>query len=58
MRRFEMNEDLKRLIEVLNKGGNEVVAFEDRDGVTTDAYDYSGIFSLTVFDRSKYPSKS
>jgi hypothetical protein len=53
-----MNEDLKRLIEVLNKGGYEVVAFEDKDGVTTDAYDYSGIFSLTVFDRSKYPSKS
>jgi hypothetical protein len=33
-----MNEDLKRLIEVLNKGGYEVVAFEDRDSDMDSPY--------------------
>jgi hypothetical protein len=54
-----MNEDLKRLIEVLNKGGYEVTAFEDRDGDIDDgSYHSSGLFRLTVFDTSKDRSKS
>jgi hypothetical protein len=55
-----MNEDLKRLLEVLNKAGYEVFKLEDeyyRDGGSCRS---SGIFSLTVFDTSKHqdsPSK-
>jgi hypothetical protein len=52
-----MNEDLKRLIEVLNKAGYEVTAFEDRVGISNDAYHYSGLFRLEVFDTSKDQSK-
>jgi hypothetical protein len=53
-----MNEDLKRLIEVLNKAGYEVIEFEDRNGFANDGpYRASGIFCLKVFDTSKDPSK-
>jgi hypothetical protein len=48
-----MNEDLKRLIEVLNKAGYEVIAFEDRDSDLLSPYLASGVFSLKVFDTSK-----
>jgi hypothetical protein len=58
-RRFGMNEDLKRLIDVLNKGGYEVIQFEDRCGEIDDgSYRSSGIFELKVFDTSKDRSKS
>jgi hypothetical protein len=54
-----MNEDLKRLIEVLNKAGYEVVAFNDSRGLNCgEVYRCTGIFELTVFDTSKDPSKS
>jgi hypothetical protein len=52
-----MNEDLKRLIEVLNKAGYEVI--EIKDGYYTDggAYCSSGVFELQVFDTSKVQLK-
>jgi uncharacterized protein YlxW (UPF0749 family) len=52
-----MNEDLKRLIEVLNKAGYEVISVEDRMGLDNEIYRCSGIFKLEVFDTSKDPSK-
>jgi hypothetical protein len=54
-----VNEDLKRLIEVLNNAGYEVIAFEDRNGERGDgSYCASGTFSLQVFDTAKDQSKS
>jgi hypothetical protein len=53
-----VNEDLKRLVEVLNNAGYEVTAFEDRDGDIDDgSYRASGIFELKVFVTSKARSK-
>jgi hypothetical protein len=57
--RFKVNEDMKRLIEVLNKAGYEVIAFEDRDGDRRDgSYCASGTFHLIVYDTAKGQSKS
>jgi hypothetical protein len=53
-----MNEDLKRLIEVLNKAGYEVFKIEDEYCTDGGSYHPSGVFSLTVFDTSKDQSKS
>jgi hypothetical protein len=52
-----MNEDLKRLLEVLNNAGYEVFKLEDQ--YYTDGGDFrsSGVFNLTVFDTSKDRSK-
>jgi hypothetical protein len=54
-----MNENLKRLIEVLNKAGYEVMALEEKESYVDDkGYHPSGLFVLTVFDASKAPSNS
>jgi hypothetical protein len=51
-----VNENVKRLIEVLNEGGYEVVQFEDREaGIDADgAYRLSGIYELKVVDMTMY----
>jgi hypothetical protein len=55
---IEMNEEMKRLIDVLNKGGYEVMALEEKDSYVEDnVYHPSGLFVLTVFDVSKDPPK-
>jgi hypothetical protein len=48
-----MNEDLKRLLEVLNKGGYEVFKLEDEYYTDGGSFRSSGVFNLTVFDTSK-----
>jgi hypothetical protein len=53
-----MNEDLKRLIEELNKAGYEVIEFEDEYYTDGGACRSSGVFNLTVFDTTKDRSKS
>jgi hypothetical protein len=56
-RRFGMNEDLKRLLGVLNKAGYEVFKLEDEYYTDGGSCHSSGIFSLTVFDTSKGQSE-
>jgi predicted ATPase len=53
--RYKVNEKMKRLIEVLNSAGYEVITFEDRNGELDDddgSYRSCGVYELKVFDTS------
>jgi hypothetical protein len=47
-----MNEEMKRLIDVLNKAGYEVIEMGDADYSTTKNYSCSGVFKLLITNKS------
>jgi hypothetical protein len=51
-----MNEEMKRLIGVLNEAGYEVIAISDMQYGSSD-YRFSGAFDVKIADKSKDPSK-